>query len=499
MPDAPQGAEQFRWEDLNHNLFAASLEDLAKRIITKGNRLLQSSGDEMAQENNWANYESRFIQIQTDVTDEFARETCEVCCEVWQQLGRTVSAAFVKEVCGHFVSVALQLRRKHVADMLRKAKRGPSALDVWSGQIDQVEESWRIRIDGESARLAELFKRRESEQEREQLFIRRLGELAQILPLLSQEIARLQSRKSAVVLLQQKERELLAESRRKTEIEEGLKKHQKEIERLEELLSRRTFSAPQHQVTPVEPVAHRSTSLSPLDWGGLRSEFESLRHEEVHQSPHNKDDCWLVAQAYYQEEVARGEWLVYRGIHENFKARFDLAAARAGSFLGGNDGVTPRDRWLDSLFIYLKEKKSSHLQAATTSGGMIIKLCEASATYCAKLETDAIEANSNSARVTSSIRRPSITPRKWKPSSRERIIMGAIQAKLTGLKYCKELDRKSVLTPATWRECGCPKAYSEAYMNSKWTHRIQDEKSRLKKKYSGMTPQRREAAIQGGS
>lgn len=49
-------------------------------------------------------------------------------------------------------------------------------------------------------------------------------------------------------------------------------------------------------------------------------------------------------------------------------------------------------------------------------------------------------------------------------------------AKCRGPEYCREMDRRGILTP--WRKDGCPPTYSEAYKNEKWRKRIQDEKSR---------------------
>ena len=66
---------------------------------------------------------------------------------------------------------------------------------------------------------------------------------------------------------------------------------------------------------------------------------------------------------------------------------------------------------------------------------------------------------------------------------REGVIFGAIQARLRGLKYCAELDRKRLAIPAAWMENGCPNTYVEAYKRD-WSKRIQDEKHRFKVKYA---------------
>jgi hypothetical protein len=91
---------------------------------------------------------------------------------------------------------------------------------------------------------------------------------------------------------------------------------------------------------------------------------------------------------------------------------------------------------------------------------------------------------------------------KKKPSPLERqkrsIIFGALQSNLEGRHYCIKLDQKGLLVPLEWKSEGCPDTYANAYMvpSGVWRKRIQDEKSRYRKKYNQSSPTEREKSIQ---
>ena len=73
---------------------------------------------------------------------------------------------------------------------------------------------------------------------------------------------------------------------------------------------------------------------------------------------------------------------------EGFRARFEVLATRAGR----PGEVSLLEVWLRALFENLLEHNSRALFAANKEGGGIItRQCEASATYCARLEKAAFE------------------------------------------------------------------------------------------------------------
>ena len=80
---------------------------------------------------------------------------------------------------------------------------------------------------------------------------------------------------------------------------------------------------------------------------------------------------------------------------------------------------------------------------------------------------------------------------------RRKVIFGAIQAALKGQKYCSELDSRRL--PPPWRAERCPSTYTLAYKDSRWRKRIQDEKCRFRERFDQISPQEREAIIDGKS
>ena len=86
-----------------------------------------------------------------------------------------------------------------------------------------------------------------------------------------------------------------------------------------------------------------------------------------------------------------GYWLLGNGLNEGFKERFEVAATRAGITLRPS-GMGPRlEIWLHDVFVDLVEHRSKLLFAATRDGGGIItRICEASAIHCARLEKKAL-------------------------------------------------------------------------------------------------------------
>jgi hypothetical protein len=85
-----------------------------------------------------------------------------------------------------------------------------------------------------------------------------------------------------------------------------------------------------------------------------------------------------------------GLWMLSDGVNENFQERFRALAARAGVTLGSPKGTDPEDFWLHRLYLDLCENNSDQLFAASDEGGVILRVCEASATFCAQLERKAV-------------------------------------------------------------------------------------------------------------
>ena len=94
---------------------------------------------------------------------------------------------------------------------------------------------------------------------------------------------------------------------------------------------------------------------------------------------------WLRASyaSYEDKSLEWGSWLLSGGAHEGFKERFEVAATRAGMALRPGLTGKPFEVWLHHVFLDLLEHQSKLLFAGTRDeGGIIVRVCEASAVYC---------------------------------------------------------------------------------------------------------------------
>jgi hypothetical protein len=132
-------------------------------------------------------------------------------------------------------------------------------------------------------------------------------------------------------------------------------------------------------------------------WRSLRSEFKALASEELVLDPGNRRDRWLRAYVDYKYvKCDFGTWHISSGPNEDFRASFETLATRTGVSLGSPQGADPLEFWLHHLFLDLLKHKSDQLFAAKENeGGIILRVCEASATYCARLEQQALKASSD--------------------------------------------------------------------------------------------------------
>jgi hypothetical protein len=98
---------------------------------------------------------------------------------------------------------------------------------------------------------------------------------------------------------------------------------------------------------------------------------------------------------------------------------------------------------------------------------------------------------SNKPKVTGKPKALTATERKKRSA-----IFAAISTRDEGLKYCKTLDERKLAIPAAWIQDGCPKNYPDAYKAGQpWQKRIQDEKSRYKKKFDQTPAAEREKLL----
>jgi hypothetical protein len=144
-------------------------------------------------------------------------------------------------------------------------------------------------------------------------------------------------------------------------------------------------------------------------WRGLHDDFQALSNEERSIMRETGKDHVLRATCTYNEhpevwETGKPEqglfcllqvpecglWILSEGPNENFRARFEALGVRAAIALGSPKDTDLLDYWLHRLFLDLRENNSHELLAASEEGGMILHVCEASATFCSRVEKRAL-------------------------------------------------------------------------------------------------------------
>ncbi len=123
-------------------------------------------------------------------------------------------------------------------------------------------------------------------------------------------------------------------------------------------------------------------------WKKIHNEFKKLADEEhqIVQQP----QAFCYAYVTYQESGEVECWL--EGIAtEDLQARFKALATEAGIALGRPSGTSPYKYWLHQLFLDLRANNSNHIRIYSETVGVIERLLEASAIYCARLDREALE------------------------------------------------------------------------------------------------------------
>ena len=168
------------------------------------------------------------------------------------------------------------------------------------------------------------------------------------------------------------------------------------------------------------------------------------------------------------------------GIGDLFKADFEVLATRAGKKLEpANTRITPLQNWLLALLVHLLESKSDLLyRDDRQTGGIILRVCEASSLFAARLEREALERNAEAVsgdelpnNQPTQPKRKKGRPRRALSAVRQAIIQRVLAATpaAKGREYCALLDaefkssHQPKTTPMDWRGRGCPDTYTEAY------------------------------------
>jgi len=143
-------------------------------------------------------------------------------------------------------------------------------------------------------------------------------------------------------------------------------------------------------------VITKGETLRRLDQA-LRASCDYERHPEVWVNRENPEQRHF----YLLDTPPHGVWSYANdGISENFLERVRLCVAEAGRALPDYPkGADPEDFWLHRLYLDLLRNNSDLLFCTRKEGGMILSICVASATFCARLERQALAHAENGAKT----------------------------------------------------------------------------------------------------
>ena len=221
-------------------------------------------------------------------------------------------------------------------------------------------------------------------------------------------------------------------------------------------------------------------------WRDFYGKFMSLASEERAISRRESKDCVLRVYAQYNSDstvqenelisqgrlcllyrLESGTWDVSGGPNEDFKARFEALATRAGNELGGPRRTLPLHLWLHTLSLHLRRTDSKELFARSDTGGIITNACQVSATFCSRLEKQALETSASSPIRTTDRARAAITD----PEVAKRRSIAKSNRYVSASEMCEIFDRERVPLPRRWSDAGFP-SWTKAYRNSNYRRRI---------------------------
>lgn len=226
----------------------------------------------------------------------------------------------------------------------------------------------------------------------------------------------------------------------------------------------------------------------------------------------------------WQSGSVSEEWFVHG--NQAFREGFENLASIAARKLGCTRSENADKYWLDRVREWMQERgldkdKNGELPppgtvtqdglTGTTKGLFTYDIADYSARYCMELMARGTPQSAVSPSLTENDSQrisltysaapihPKGTPKALTAIEKKKrgVIFGAIQAGDEGPKYCKTVDERKLKIPPEWIQGGCPRTYTEAYRAGQpWKKRIQDEKSRYKKKYDQTPTAEREKLLQ---
>ncbi len=179
------------------------------------------------------------------------------------------------------------------------------------------------------------------------------------------------------------------------------------------------------------------------------------------QKAHNWITYW-IAEACSGEGQNLGDW-VGDGEWELDDEAVDSWQAPAWLITSPSQKDQPLEGWLDAA--------TTALEVGLIHFELWAKLKDA--IERAKLRAEVHIAASIPPAMTKRVRRKPLT-------EAEKVISEAIKDHRKGMRYCVYLDKNNINPPKAWELC--PQSYVKAYKAALWRKRIQDQKSRVKRK-----------------
>jgi hypothetical protein len=328
-------------ERFDEHLCNLKLRPATQRLHEEVGQCWRRARAEAKKLGNYARFHTAFTDCHIEVLRKYLEEVDRVCRQVWKLDGNAVTPEFIRKILAERIFKTIAVRKGTIQDELQR-------------------RSMRI---GEDVSGAQRYSIRKLNQFQNELAARyeaeaiELGKSLRLPPQSRPTSAPDSPRPSADAVGDQRER---PQSDVWRDFHERFMLFAKEEERIEQAAPEDRFlraysDYKKHQEISVEKGEPGQSPLSPL----------------------NPRDTGL--------------WIISDGVNENFRERVCGIMARAGVALGCPKGTDAVDFWLHRLFQDLRENNSHQLLAPSKEGGVILRACVASATFCSRLERQAVQ------------------------------------------------------------------------------------------------------------
>src|SRR5262249_2141367 len=145
-------------QDLDQRLLSPKLQELADEMQKKGADAERKAANERQKSGNSAAYFPLLLELQQQVTDEWAERLFKTHCEVWRIQGHEPTPDFIRLVSGEAILPLIASRKGTVVQSIRlycvRTRRNSdesTALGQWARITQKLAGKWQRRLDGEAA------------------------------------------------------------------------------------------------------------------------------------------------------------------------------------------------------------------------------------------------------------------------------------------------------------------------------------------------------------